>query len=165
MVSAAPPQDGTSRLLDVLVARHAREGDPSDVRSAAARLGFDRARIAAFVRDEIAFEPYAGVLRDAPGTLLARRGNALDRSLLLSALLEAGGEKTRLMRGDLAQPAAFAPADAKAWLSLPPADLKALAAELGAEEAVVRAVVEEVRREEDALVAEVVEAGRSRGPA
>ncbi|HEX7900959.1 MAG TPA: hypothetical protein VF950_24585 [Planctomycetota bacterium] len=160
LVSAAP-QDGTSRLLDVLVARHAREGDPADVRSAAARLGFDRAKIAAFVRESIAFEPYAGVLRDAPGTLLARRGTALDRALLLAAMLEAGGEKIRLMRGDLERPAEQGPVD----LRLPPADLKALAAELGADEAVVRAVVEEARREEDALVAEVVEAGRARGPA
>ncbi len=162
LVSAAPaPQEATGRLLDVLLARHAREGDPSDVRSAAARLGFDRAKISAFVRDAIAFEPYGGILRDAPGTLLARRGNALDRALLLAALLEAGGEKVRLMRGVLAEPTPPGPVD----LRLPPADLKALAAEIGAAEDVVRAVVEEARREEDALVAEVLEAGRARGPA
>lgn len=161
LLGAVAPQDATSRLLDVLVARHAREGDPSDVRSAAAKLGFDRAKIAAFVRESVGHEPYAGILRDAPGTLLARRGNALDRALLLAALLEAGGEKTRLMRGELAR----ATPPGKVDLSLPPADLKALAVELGADEAAVRAVVEEARREDDALVAEVVDAGRARGPA
>jgi hypothetical protein len=161
LVSAAPPaQDGAGRLLDVLVARHAREGDPSDVRSTAARLGFDRAKIAAFVREKIGFEPYYGILRDAPGTLLAGRGNPLDRALLLAALLEAGGEKTRLMLGETNE-VAPGPVD----LSLPPADLKALAAELGADEADVRAVVEEARREDERLVAEAVEAGRARGPA
>jgi hypothetical protein len=83
--------------------------------------------------------------------------------LLLAAMLEAGGEKTQLMRGE-PRPGAFGAADSRPWTTKPAADLRSLAAELGADEAAVRAVVEEARREEDALVAEVVEAGRARGP-
>jgi transglutaminase-like putative cysteine protease len=55
----------------------------------------------ALVRDEIAFEPYAGVLRGAAGTYASRAGNAADRALLLAALLNLRGTKTRFVLGQL----------------------------------------------------------------
>lgn len=64
-------------------------------------LGFDAEPIVAFVRDEIAFEQYPGVLRGAQGTLLGRAGNALDQALLLRVLLDDAGYETRLNQGIL----------------------------------------------------------------
>lgn len=54
-----------------------------------------------FVRDEIRYEPYAGVLRGAAGTYATRAGNAVDRSLLLADLLRAKGVTTRFAVGTL----------------------------------------------------------------
>ncbi len=59
------------------------------VEDLAARLFYDAESIYMFVRDEIAYEPYAGVLRGAQGTLRARAGNAADQALLLAELLTA----------------------------------------------------------------------------
>ncbi len=64
-------------------------------------LGFDAAEITSFVTEQIAFEPYAGVLRGAQGTLLARAGNALDQSLLLATLLNDAGIDAVIRSGSL----------------------------------------------------------------
>jgi hypothetical protein len=42
----------------------------------------------AFIRDQIALEPYPGLMKGAAGSLVTRGGNALDRALLLSAILK-----------------------------------------------------------------------------
>jgi hypothetical protein len=67
-------------------------------------LGFDLERIFRFVADEIRYEPYAGVLRGALGTLDAGAGNSLDQALLLGALLDESGIDYRFARGTLADP-------------------------------------------------------------
>jgi transglutaminase-like putative cysteine protease len=54
-----------------------------------------------FLRDELAFEPYAGVMKGARGTLLTRGGNALDRALLLAALLKQNGIDARIAHARL----------------------------------------------------------------
>jgi len=59
-----------------------------DVETLAIELEFDPQAAFRFVRDHIRYEPYAGVLRGAKGTLAARAGNSFDRSLLLTALLD-----------------------------------------------------------------------------
>jgi hypothetical protein len=64
-------------------------------------LGFDAANVVAFVRDEIAFEQYPGLLRGAKGTLISRAGNALDQAVLLTTLLTYAGYETRIVRGEL----------------------------------------------------------------
>jgi len=74
---------------------------PWDVHAKAVELGFDPARIFAFVQREVRFEPYAGVLRGAKGALAGRAANATDKALLLAALLDASGHRTRLVRGAL----------------------------------------------------------------
>ena len=66
---------------------------------------FDPETIAQWVADEIDWIPYEGVLRGANGVLLDRQGNSLDRSLLLSELLETAGYDTRLVQGQRSEEA------------------------------------------------------------
>jgi hypothetical protein len=73
-------------------------------------LDYDDVELARFVSEQIAYEPYAGSLRGAHGTLLARAGNALDQSLLLATLLNDAGFEAVIRRGTLT------PADARRLL-------------------------------------------------
>jgi transglutaminase-like putative cysteine protease len=59
----------------------------------------------AFVRDQIRYEPYAGILRGSWSTFLTRAGNAADRSLLLATLLAVKGVPVRYVAGTLDQAA------------------------------------------------------------
>jgi hypothetical protein len=165
LVLAALPQqeDATERLLRTAERRLRETPDPTDPRGAAARLGFDRAKIAAFVGG-LSWEPYSGILRDAAGTLICGGGNSIDRALLLQAMLEAGGEKTRLMRVDVAEAdgakllEAFRKRERK---ERPESDPKTLAEELGLDPDALDAMVTRSRRQEAALVDEVVDAAKT----
>jgi hypothetical protein len=164
VVLALLPQEGdaTERLLRVAERRLRETSDPTDPRGAAARLGFDRAKIAEFVGG-LSWEPYPGILRDAAGTLMCGGGNSIDRALLLQAMLEAGGERTRLMRVDVpeADGAKFLEAFRKRERKeRPDSDPKALARELGVDPDALEAMVTKSRRQEAALVDEVVEAAK-----
>lgn len=57
--------------------------------------------IVAWAVDEIAFEPYAGLLRGPEGTLMARAGNALDQAVLVARLLNDAGFEARVALGAL----------------------------------------------------------------
>jgi len=67
------------------------------VHDVAARLAYDQDAILAFVRNEIAYEAYDGILRGAQGTLSARAGNGADQAVLLGELLQASGMTVRFV--------------------------------------------------------------------
>ena len=69
-------------------------------------LDYDRDAIFRFVANEIAYEPYAGVLRGSARTLTGRAGNAADKAVLLAALLQASFIDTRFVLGTLDDDAA-----------------------------------------------------------
>lgn len=65
------------------------------------KLDYDASQVVGFVRDEIAFEQYPGLLRGPQGTLMSRAGNALDQAVLLAKLLNDSGYEARIARGTL----------------------------------------------------------------
>ncbi|HEV7300282.1 MAG TPA: hypothetical protein VGN72_13010 [Tepidisphaeraceae bacterium] len=79
---------------------------PSDVTARAAALGNDVDKMFSYVRDQVRYEPYRGVLRGSRGALAARAANSFDKSLLLVEMLAAGGHGARLVRGTLPADAA-----------------------------------------------------------
>ena len=86
------------RLKQVRARMEASSFDPAAL---ADTLGPETGDLFAFVRDRIAFQPYAGTLRFAAGTLMSRAGNACDQALLLGALLTARGQEVRYARARL----------------------------------------------------------------
>jgi len=104
-------QARTTQIARVLTGvRDALDATRYDLDALAAALsGADDAEVAEAalaVMNNVAFAPYAGVLRGAGGTLLAESGNAYDQSLMLAALLEARGIATRLVGSTLTAAAA-----------------------------------------------------------
>ena len=56
-----------------------------------------------YVRDQVALEPYPGIMKGSTGTFLTHGGNALDRSLLLADLLKQQGISAKIAQGKLPQ--------------------------------------------------------------
>ncbi len=101
--------------LDLASSGIARASSVADVASAEFRLP---ERLFEFVHNEIEFQPYAGVMRGAEATLLARAGNAWDTAALMEALLEEAGLAVRIVTGQTEVPID----DAMAWLGARSAD-------------------------------------------
>jgi len=90
LARAAPAPDAVYDALEKHVAAAPARGDLDAIVDA---VGKDPKALAAWVRDNVRWEPYDGVLRGAEGTAAARGGNAVDQALLLQALLERAGVK------------------------------------------------------------------------
>ncbi len=92
--ASRPSGSRTAAVGDALVA------DPA-IDALAGALDYDTAAVFRFVSGEIRYEPYAGILRGASGTLLARAGNSADQAMLLAALLDASLVSYRFAMGPI----------------------------------------------------------------
>lgn len=91
----------TATLAAIGDLRNALNRAEFDTEALLESLDYDPEAIIDFVRDEIRFEPYEGLLRGVQGTLMSRAGNTLDQSLLLAFLLGEAGADARLAHGTL----------------------------------------------------------------
>lgn len=102
--SLAPKSDPVTEIKNATAdLKAAIDYSQIDVGTQLSKIGKDPRAIAAFVQNEIRYEPYMGALRGARGTLLARAGNSLDRALLLSEMLRSAGYATRFAEGSLSE--------------------------------------------------------------
>lgn len=113
LAAVPPPSDVETLDLAKIVERDADlaaglAAEDYDLDARAAVFGGDALKAFDWVKANIRFEPYSGVLRGAGGTLAARAGNAADRALLLAALLKRMDVKTRFARAALDDAAATA---------------------------------------------------------
>ncbi|MDP7453313.1 MAG: hypothetical protein QGE95_13710, partial [Arenicellales bacterium] len=72
-----------------------------DIQALQQQIGTEPDLLGHWVRTQTRWLPYIGALKGPHGTLMARQGNLLDRSLLLAALLEASGKETRIGHFDV----------------------------------------------------------------
>jgi len=71
--------------------------------SLARYAGLDLEALFKAVAEDVHYEPYAGILRGADGTALARAGNDVDQALLLASLLKNKGYRVRFVSGELTE--------------------------------------------------------------
>jgi hypothetical protein len=74
-----------------------------DTRDVVRSVGRDPIALFHWVRDNTSLVPYHGSLKGPVGVLLDRKGNSLDRALLLFDLLKKAGQKVRLASGTLTE--------------------------------------------------------------
>src|SRR5207302_378705 len=72
-----------------------------DVQAVIEKVGRNPGKLFEWVRDQTSPLPYRGALRGSQGVLMERAGNSLDRSLLLSELLQGVGCDVRLANATL----------------------------------------------------------------
>lgn len=77
--------------------------DTFDLDAIMATAGSTPREILSWMRKNTALVPYKGMLRGAEGVLMDRRGNSLDRSLLLHAILQHAGFQARIARVSLSK--------------------------------------------------------------
>jgi len=77
--------------------------DTFDPQAVLEKIGKDYAALFLWVQKNTSFIPYQGVLRGPVGVLMERRGNSLDRALLLYEMLRLAGYEVKLARGKLSE--------------------------------------------------------------
>ena len=101
--------DSLSQIIDQIatikkvIDKLQRQLDQSQINldDLAMTLGNEADALIDWVRTEIAFEQYPGLLRGSRGTLIGRAGNTLDTAFLLAHLLADAGYEVRIARGNL----------------------------------------------------------------
>ncbi|WP_163836658.1 RHS repeat-associated core domain-containing protein [Spartinivicinus ruber] len=71
------------------------------IKALAKQLNHSPKQILEYVTNNIEFEPRPGITKDAPTTLLAGKGNAMEHASLLIALLRASGYPARYVKGEI----------------------------------------------------------------
>jgi hypothetical protein len=108
--ASAPPPAEDGAQLEAQMDRQFRPmqafnsavpADTYDPQAILAKVGREPVAIFHWVRDATLWVPYRGVLRGPVGVLMDRKGNDLDRSLLLAQLLSLSGQEARLARATL----------------------------------------------------------------
>ncbi|MEZ5669920.1 MAG: hypothetical protein R3F55_21295 [Alphaproteobacteria bacterium] len=100
--TADTPADRLDRIAALLEqARGLLPRDSFDPAAVVAAVGGDPDDLTAWVADNTGLVAYRGRLRGPVGVLLDRRGNSLDRALLLANLLEAAGRQPVLANAEL----------------------------------------------------------------
>ncbi len=98
---AAKRLENTFAALEDAIQRIPRETfDPEAIIQ---KAGSDAVKLFEWVRDETYLIPYQGSMRGPAGVLMDRRGNSLDRALLLCELLRLAGHEARLARRHLSE--------------------------------------------------------------
>jgi len=97
----ADAQDRYFQALGELIEEIPR--DTFDPQTVVDKVGKAPEALFQWVKDNTDFIPYQGALRGPIGVLMERRGNSLDRALLLNRLLSLAGYRVRFARRDLAQ--------------------------------------------------------------
>ena len=162
--TAAEPDKVSGALEQLGAVQASLKKSSFDVAAKAAELGADVDAAYRFVRDEVRFEPYEGVLRGARGTLMALAGNAFDKSVLLAELLRHHQVEVRFKTATLPQERAVALVARMTASAQPPSDVSvpALGPDVTAvSQAVSNAVVSRFVRHVD-LVRAALEKGRVR---
>ncbi|MCW3129262.1 MAG: hypothetical protein N2V75_04075 [Methanophagales archaeon] len=86
--------------------------DTSGIEHLASSLDYDPVKIYYYVRNNVDYEPYFGVMAGPEWTLMEGAGNSFDQALLLSSLLHEAGIQTRYVYGEIEVSAD----DAAKWL-------------------------------------------------
>ncbi|MDP6546969.1 MAG: transglutaminase domain-containing protein [Phycisphaerae bacterium] len=90
-----------------------------------AELGTGVEDLFSYVRDQIRYDSYPGVLRGARGALLSQAANSLDQAILLHEFLKKSGHKSRFAHGTLDEAHAKALLRSMLDIETPPAKPKA----------------------------------------
>jgi hypothetical protein len=101
--AALQPNPHMQELLTFLASEKVRLGRPFDREQILDELGYDADSIVDFVKNEITYQAYPGVLRGIEGTLAGRSGNAHDQALVLAALLKDAGYEAQILVGKLSE--------------------------------------------------------------
>ncbi len=81
--------------------RNSLDRSEFDLEALLDKLEYEPVKLVRFMHENIAFEPYAGLLRGSQGTLMSRSGNALDQAVLLAKLINDSGWQARIARTQL----------------------------------------------------------------
>lgn len=99
--AVAAPGNSTAEFVRMLRAGQPYLRSAFDKEKLLDALDYDAEQIVDFVSDEVAFQPYRGVLRGVRGTLEGRSGNSHDQALTLASMLKDAGFDAQILVGEL----------------------------------------------------------------